>query len=105
MALTLAKEQRLRRARLIDLFEQHEEVWRQFAATAYAYTRETWPEGANVRPDDVSKPLKATLEVSSLLRNALDARKLTAKYYIDDFADLIVERTWAVISIPGGPHD
>lgn len=98
MALTLAKEQRLQKVGLIALFEQHEDTWRRFAATAYAYTRGTWPEQAQVRPDDVAKPLRTTLEVSALLRNHLDVKRLTQKYYIDDFADLIIERTWAIIS-------
>jgi hypothetical protein len=34
------------------------------------------------------------LEVNEILKDALDSKKLRGKFWIEDFADLIIDRTW-----------
>jgi hypothetical protein len=98
MALSLATEQRLLRAGLVQLFIDHEVEWTAAAQTAYNYVEGSFPLGATIRHDDVAKALAPVFEVSATLRNYLSAGKLTQKYWVKDFADLVIDRTWAQIS-------
>jgi hypothetical protein len=98
MSLSLATEQRLKRVKLHDLFSQHEVEWTKVAKTAYDFVKSTFPKNAKIRPDDVAKALEPIIEVDEKLRKYLDMKKLTQKYWISDFTDLIIERTWSTIS-------
>jgi hypothetical protein len=95
MALTLEKEQRLRNAGLFDLFEKENPLWTAMAKEAYSYTKLYVERAkAQVRMDDVVGPLSEALRVTSTLAEYLDERKLKEKYWVEWFAELIVEKLW-----------
>lgn len=99
MALTLEAEQRLDGAKVTQFFESNRSVWLELAAGCYKFTADRF--GAKVRPDDVAKVLLPILEVNTLLRSFLAMRSLKQKYWIGDFGDLILDRTWDEISKDG----
>jgi len=47
-----------------------------------------------MRRDDVAKGLIPILEVHEVLKDALSEKKLRGKFWIKDFADLIIDKTW-----------
>jgi hypothetical protein len=98
MALTLEKEQRLGAAELIEFFEKEQKIWKDLAKRSYDYVHRNFPTNSRVRPDDVAKALEPIIEVSTKLRDYLNANKLKQKYWIQDFTDLVIDRTWADIS-------
>jgi hypothetical protein len=95
MALTLEVEQRLTRSSLTKLFSEHEATWEAAAKQAYKFVHDGFPKGSSVRQDDVAKALLPILEVNERLRAELATKKLTQKYWVRDFVDLVVDRTWA----------
>ena len=97
MALTLSAEQRLGRAGIIDFFENHQAAWQGAAKQSYEFLANSYPKGAQIRPDDVAKVLQPIVEVDADLRNELNRHKLTQKYWIADFTDLVIDRSWAKI--------
>jgi hypothetical protein len=98
MALTLEKEQRLRAAELTKFFEKDQKSWKDIAKKSYDYVHRNFPANSRVRPDDVAKALEPIIEVSTKLRDYLNVNKLKQKYWIRDFTDLVIDRTWADIS-------
>jgi hypothetical protein len=98
MSLTLEVEQRLEAVGLIALFGEHQEQWFTFASRAYQFVRENYPEDSTIRRDDVAKALIPLLTVDETLGAFLDANKLRQKYWIRDFADLIIDREWQQMS-------
>ena len=94
VALTLEAEQRLARVSLIAFYDEHRDVWFRAARQSYGFIRANFPHDAVVRPDDVAKALTPVLEVSERLRNKLNSDKLSQKYWITDFADLIIDKAW-----------
>jgi hypothetical protein len=98
MALTLEAEQRLGNMELIKFFVDNEAVWEAVAKETYAFVKGKFPKSSKVRPDDVAKFLIPVLEVDTGFRNRLDVKPLRGKFWISDFADLIIDRTWARIS-------
>ncbi len=97
MAFTLEAEQRLKNVSLIEFFEKKTEKWELFAKKTYAFVGDNFPKGANVRQDDIAKALIPLLEVDTELGDCLNEKKLRQKYWIKDFADLIIDRKWDVI--------
>lgn len=100
MALTLQAEQRLESVDLIQFFTENEAQWAGMAEQSYDFTRQNFPAGAPVRPDDVADILMPLLEVSELLHTFLAEHKLTQKYWVRHFCDLILDRTWPTITQP-----
>jgi hypothetical protein len=98
MALSLEAEQRLGKVDLIKLFGDRRKEWTAAAKTAYKYLKDTFPKNAKIRPDDVAGVLRPILAVNGPLREHLDAGRLTQKYWLTDFTDLILDRTWNEIS-------
>ena len=95
MALNLFKEQRLRDASLLELYESKLDLWRAMAAQAYAYAHGyIEASGARTRPDDVVPTLRPVLEVTPELRVYLDREKLRQQYWYEWFAELIIDRLW-----------
>jgi hypothetical protein len=92
MALTLEAEQRLEAVGLVAL--QHAAAWLQAAKEIKLFIAGNFPEGAKIRRDDVAKALIPILEVNEILKDELNDRKLRGKFWIKDFADLIIDRTW-----------
>jgi len=97
MALTLDVEQRLQKARLIAFFNARRAAWEGAARQAYIFVKGNFPGGSTIRQDDVAKALKPIVEVNEELRAELNAHKLKQKYWIDNFTDLIIDRTWNAI--------
>ena len=98
MALTLESEQRLTKVSLIKHFESSRAKWTGLARQSYQFVEKNFPAGVTVRPDDVAKALVPLLEVNQDLSTYLEANKLGQKYWIKDFGDLILDRTWDKIS-------
>lgn len=98
MSLTLEAEQRLRAVSLITLFTTHEADWRSAAKRTYDFVKESFPEGATIRRDDVAQSLAPILEVDEVLRQKLALDKLKQRFWITDFTDLIIDRVWDQIT-------
>jgi hypothetical protein len=94
MALTLEAEQRLDAAGLVGLFNQHKSTWKDAAKQTKQFVEGNFPTGALIRRDDVAKALFPILEVNETLRTCLDANKLRGKFWVKDFVDLIIDKTW-----------
>jgi hypothetical protein len=94
MALTLEAEQRLEAVGLIDLFTAHQAAWLQAAKETKEFIAGNFPAGSKIRRDDVAKALIPILEVNEILKDSLNDKKLRGKFWIKDFADLIIDRTW-----------
>ena len=98
MALTLKKEQRLEAVGLIEFFDKDQAVWRVLAKKSYDFFRGNLSSDSRVRPDDVAKVLEPMVEVNEELLDFLNEKKLKQKYWISDFTDLVIDRTWNRIS-------
>lgn len=97
MALTLDTEQKLESAGLVGFFESDQKMWIELVKKSFEYVTGNFPLDSRVRPDDVAKALKPMVEVHETLRDYLSANKLTQKYWISHFTDLIIDRTWEEI--------
>jgi hypothetical protein len=95
MALTLEAEQRLENAGLVKVFVDHELDWLALAKQTKGFVKANFPHGSKIRRDDVAKAFFPILEVHELLRDTLDSNKLRGKFWIRDFGDLIIDRTWS----------
>jgi hypothetical protein len=93
MSLTQQMEQSLERVKLIDFFIANQAAWHASCQEAYDYMKKGF-KGAMVRQDDVAKSLRAVVEIDKSLRNTLDAKKLSQKYWIDYFNALVIDRCW-----------
>jgi homoserine acetyltransferase len=93
MGLTREIEQRLERAKLVAHFDANQAVWRANAQDAYDYTKKVF-DGQTVRKDDIAKALLAAVEIDVTFHAALDKAKLTQKYWVGYYTDLVIERTW-----------
>ena len=100
MALTLEAEQRLESVGLVGLFDDNNETWLEAAKQTKAFIKGNFPEGALIRRDDVAKALIPILEVNEVLKDVLNESKLRGKFWIKDFADLIIDRTWEHLDGP-----
>lgn len=94
MALTLEAEQRIIDVGLDAFYVKHKKIWEAAAKQTYNFIKTNFPHGAKIRRDDVAKALKPILEVNEDLRDELDSHKLRGKFWVSDFADLIIDRTW-----------
>jgi hypothetical protein len=93
MSLTREVEQRLEKADLFDLFDAHKASYQMAAQEVYDLLEKNF-SGAAVRRDDVAKGLKPIIEVNEDLQTHLSTKKLTQKYWIQNFTDLIIDRVW-----------
>jgi hypothetical protein len=94
MALTLEAEQRLTAVGLVKFFDKNANAWKGLAADTKGFVTAHFPNGAKIRRDDVSKELVPILEVHEAFGDYLDEHRLRGKFWIKDFADLIIDRTW-----------
>ncbi len=102
MALTLAIEQRLVDAGLVELFDEHLDMWRSVAQRAYNFVKTDFPDTAVVRHDDVAQTLEDVIEVNEVLRSYLNMNKLRGQHWKTNFAHLITDRTWHLINGENG---
>jgi len=98
LALTLEAEQRLTAVSLVDLFVQHQADWTAAAQRTKDFVKAGFPAGSQVRPDDVAKALHPILEVDERLKSKLAKAKLTQKYWVSHFTDLIIDRVWPTLT-------
>lgn len=94
MALTLEAEQRLTAVGAVAFYEKDAAIWLATVRTTKAFLRGQFPPDAPIRRDDVAKGLIAVLEVHEGFKDYRLKKTLTPKYWIRDFADLLVDRTW-----------
>ena len=97
MALTLESEQRLERVGLVDFYQKKRGGWQRLARQSYRFLVSNLPDGTVIHRDDVAKILVPLLEVNEALIKELGGKKLKQKYWIRDFGDLILDRTWKTI--------
>jgi hypothetical protein len=90
----LEAEQRLDSVGMVALFEGDKEAWLDAARQTKVFIKNNFPEGSIIRRDDVAKALIPVLEVNEVLKDALNEHKLRGKFWIKDFADLIIDKTW-----------
>jgi hypothetical protein len=98
VALTLQAEQRLDSVNLVQFFDGQRATWLNYARQTYQFIRGNFPANSPIRRDDVAKALVPILEVNERLGEKLAESKLRQKFWISDFVDLIIDRTWAEIS-------
>tara|TARA_R110000796_G_scaffold123164_3_gene237462 strand:- start:945 stop:1274 length:330 start_codon:yes stop_codon:yes gene_type:complete len=94
MGLTLEAEQRMEDVGLIDFFKADEESWVETVVDTKGFVKRNFPNGARIRKDDVAKALVPVLEVHEEFKDFRNGEKLRAKYWIKDFADLLIDRIW-----------
>ena len=97
MALTTAIEIRLTEASFSQAFESGRALWLGMAKTAYNYTKATVGVG-EPKPQDVSPHLSLALQVSPKFLDLKAQKGTVAKYWFDNFADFIIDRTWKELS-------
>ena len=94
MSLTLEAEQRLNDVGLTQFYMKSEEDWLNLVRDTRGFVRGHFPEGALIRRDDVAKALIPILEVHEEFKDFRDQQRLRQKFWIKDFADLLIDRTW-----------
>ena len=98
MGLTLESEQRLDAAGVIDHFNENRMAWLGTIRETYRYVETNFPNGAQIRKDDIAKAMLPIVEVNEDYQDFRNAEKLRAKYWNALFADLVVDRTWDEIT-------
>jgi hypothetical protein len=79
---------------LVALYDEHQPEWLEAATETMDFIAGGFPAGSKIRRDDVAKALIPILEVHETLKKTLESNKLRGKFWIKDFADLIIDRTW-----------
>lgn len=98
MGLTLVVELRLKSVKLTDFFAAHEADWTAAAQSTKDFLKQQFPAGSVIRQDDIAKALHSILEVDSRLKAKLATERLTQKYWVGDFADLVIDRVWTKLT-------
>ena len=94
MALTLEAEQRMEDSGVVGFYQEGEGEWLATVRATKAFVKGNFPDGARIRRDDVAKGLITILEVHEDFKDFRNKEKLRGKFWIRDFADLLVDRTW-----------
>ena len=94
MALNLESEQRLQKAGLIKYYQSNEAAWLAAAKECHQYVIKSFPKGSVIRHDDIAKVLLPSAAVDTKLTSELDRLKLTQKFWVAYFVDLVIDRCW-----------
>lgn len=94
MALTQQKLQALQDKGLDKFFMTRKADWVKTAHGAYDYFDSTLPSAQHPRPDDVAGILVKIAEIDVALKDFLQSKSLTQKYWIAYFCDYIIEQVW-----------
>jgi len=97
MSLTLRVEQRLTAVGLVVFYDGSASAWKDLAKKSHDFVIATFPKHAIVRQDDLKELLIPLLEVNKSLGEFLKQNKLTQRYWVEYFAELILDRTWQSI--------
>jgi len=92
MAYCAIVRNRLANANFMGDYADHVDTWRELAAATVHYVMIYEGEP---RPDDVAPHLALALETHDLFREALSRRRLSARHWFRDFADLILDKLWS----------
>ena len=91
MALTLEAEQRMDSVGMVAFYAA---AWLAVVRETKAFVTRNFPNGSLIRRDDVAKALIPILEVHEGFQDFRNGKKLRPKYWIRDYADLLIDRTW-----------
>ena len=105
MGLTLEAEQRMEDVGLVKFFKEDEASWIKTVEDTKDFVKRNFPDGARIRKDDVAKALVPLLEVHEEFKDFRNKEKLRAKYWIKDFADLLIDRIWDKIGEETTDHE
>ena len=94
MALTLEAEQRMGDVGVVGFYLAAQAEWLETVKATKAFVSGNFPDGALIRRDDVAKALFPIVEVHEGFKDFRNAHKLRGKFWIKDFADLLIDRTW-----------
>lgn len=94
MALTLEAEQRMSDVGLVDFYLDDQANWLATVRATKEFVKSNFPPNALIRRDDVAKALIPILEVHETFKDFRNTEKLRGKFWIKDFADLLIDRTW-----------
>lgn len=94
MALTLEAEQRMDDVGLVGFFTGDQPAWQATVQATKNFVRGNFPANSIIRRDDVAKGLIPILEVHETFKEFRNVHKLRGKFWIKDFADLLIDRTW-----------
>ena len=94
MALTLEAEQRMDDVGVVGFYQASAAEWLATATATKAFVAGNFPGGSRIRRDDVAKALIPIVEVHEGFHDFRNENKLRGKFWIKDFADLIIDRTW-----------
>lgn len=94
MALTLEAEQRLTDVGLAKFYEDDAGNWLNTVRETKKFVKGNFPAHSLIRRDDVAKALTPLLEVHEGFKDFRNAQKLRGKFWIKDFADLLIDKTW-----------
>jgi hypothetical protein len=101
MALTLEAEQRLTDVGAVEFYEGDVNAWLDTVRDTKRFLGAKFPQGALIRRDDVAKALVPILEVHEEFKDFRNEKKLRGKFWIKDFADLLIDRTWEQLEEEG----
>ena len=101
MALTLEAEQRLTDVGAVEFYEGDVNAWLDTVRDTKTFLGAKFPRGALIRRDDVAKALVPILEVHEEFKDFRNEKKLRGKFWIKDFADLLIDRTWEQLEEEG----
>lgn len=94
MALTLEAEQRMDDVGLVGLYAANQPAWQGTVQATKNFVSGNFPANSLIRRDDVAKGLIPILEVHEDFKQFRNDHKLRGKFWIKDFADLLIDRTW-----------
>lgn len=97
MALTLKKLKRLESVGATKHFAAHRAKWKAQAQSAHNYMRDGF-DGEQVRKDDIVTPLVSVVEIDADYRKFRAGKKLNQLYYINDFAEYVIDQVWDEVS-------
>jgi hypothetical protein len=79
---------------MVQFFQAHEPDWQADVQKAYDYLKANFPAGSLIRPDDVRQVLLPIKQTDERLGATLNTKHLTQKYWVGNFVDLVVDKTW-----------
>jgi hypothetical protein len=94
MALTLEAEQRMDDVGLVGFYTANQAAWLGTVQATKDFVTGNFPPNSLIRRDDVAKGLIPILEVHEDFKDFRNEHKLRGKFWIKDFADLLIDRTW-----------
>jgi hypothetical protein len=83
---------------LVDFYLGKAAVWKATVQATKDFVKGNFRAGAVIRPDDVAKGLIPILEVEEKFKEFRETGKLRGKFWIKDFADLLIDKTWATLT-------